>query len=99
MSRTKGRVDVKQALGNPGPNPADTSGHKARRGGLWNRFAWSIAGPPQLGDLRAPIRPSAPDTDICRRCGEPLVEHEAVHAKGNSLLKCRTDDDGAASQR
>lgn len=67
--------------------------------GLWSRFVWSIAGPAQLGDLKAPIRPSAPDTDVCRRCGELMSTHDVVHAKGNTLLKCQTAGAGAATER
>jgi hypothetical protein len=62
----------------------------------WNRLCLAIAGPAQLGDLHAPVRPSPPDNDICPRCGEPLAAHDAIRAKGNTLLKCRASEAGVA---
>lgn len=68
------------------------SAMKPRRKSLWHRFCLQIAGPAQIGDPSLPIRPSASNTDMCPRCGEPMSTHEAVHAKGNTLLKCRSTD-------
>ena len=60
----------------------------AARESRWTRFLLSIMGPPQLGDVRSPVRASAPDLDVCPRCGHLQVEHATVRTARATILRC-----------
>ncbi len=68
----------------------------ARRRGLgrlFERGMFAFMGPPELGDLSAPVRETArPPAELCRRCGEPRDEHEVVRSPGLTYSRCREDE-------
>lgn len=53
---------------------------------------FAFMGPPELGDLSAPVREAPrPPAELCRLCGEPRDEHEVVRAPGLTYSRCRED--------
>jgi hypothetical protein len=81
-SQTKGELMARR----PGnrTSAADSTTGESR----WTRFLLSIMGPPQLGDVRSPVRASAPDLDVCPRCGHLQVEHATVRTARATFLRC-----------
>jgi hypothetical protein len=63
-------------------------------GGL-ERFLLAIMGPPQVGDLDAPVRevPAGP-VDICPRCGQPQDEHEVIRSPELTYMQCPKEPQG-----
>ncbi len=65
-----------------------------RRGGgrgarLLERLLFSVMGPPQLGDLSAPVRePAARPVATCSRCGAPRDSHEVVRTPTLTYSRC-----------
>ncbi len=61
--------------------------------GRFERFLFSFMGPPQLGDVNAPVT-LAPDpaADLCRKCGQSWGEHEVVRTGSMTYAVCPTAD-------
>lgn len=56
---------------------------------LFERILFSVMGPPQLGDLSAPVREPPPrPVSLCTRCGGPRDEHEVVRSPGLTYTRC-----------
>ena len=57
--------------------------------GRLQRIMFSFMGPPQLGDLSAPVREApAREPDLCGRCGQPRDTHEVVREPGLTYTRC-----------
>jgi hypothetical protein len=67
-----------------------TAATESRRARRWfHRAMFSVMGPPQLGDLSAPVpEPPARDTGTCPRCGRPYAEHEVVREPRLTFTRC-----------
>ena len=52
---------------------------RSPRLGLFERSLFSVMGPPQLGDVNAPVPdlPARP-VELCPKCEQPRDEHEVV---------------------
>jgi hypothetical protein len=50
---------------------------------------FSFMGPPQLGDVNAPlsVQPD-PQADLCHRCGRSWGAHEVVRTSSHTYLTC-----------
>ncbi len=59
----------------------------ARRG-LFERFIFSFMGPPQLGDVNAPVREVAQPVTLCAKCRRPYDEHEIVRDPRLTYTRC-----------
>lgn len=59
-----------------------------KRAGFWDRFLLSFLGPPQIGDVNAPLADLPPDTAVCGTCGRPWAEHEIVRDPGLTYSRC-----------
>ena len=57
--------------------------------GLFERVLFSVMGPPQLGEDKAP-EGYVPDAaaDLCRKCGRPWDAHERVHTGTMTYRRC-----------
>ncbi len=64
-------------------------GGRPFRRGLLERLMFSVMGPPQLGEHRAPdvFRPD-PQADLCHRCGSPWSDHEVVRTGSMTYARC-----------
>ncbi len=67
---------------------------RERRGGsggrgLFERILFSVMGPPQLGEHKAP-EGYVPDpaASLCHRCGQPWDAHERVHTGSVTYRRC-----------
>lgn len=61
---------------------------KAERG-RWERIMFSVMGPPQVGDINAPIRDLPPrPVELCGTCGQPYEEHTIVRDPGLTYSRC-----------
>lgn len=55
----------------------------------WERFMFSFMGPPQLGDLNAPVREAAPrPVELCGKCGQSYDAHEIVRDRRLTYSRC-----------
>ena len=64
---------------------------EGRRGffGRFERALFSVMGPPQLGDLSAPVRVvAAQPVDICATCGQPRDDHTVVRGARLTYTQC-----------
>jgi len=58
------------------------------------RLLFTFLGPPQLGDLNAPVTArSDPAADLCPRCGRPWDAHEVVRTSTRTYLTCPPGQD------
>jgi hypothetical protein len=57
--------------------------------GWVDRVLLSVMGPPQLGDVSAPLRelPPAP-VELCPRCHQPRDDHEVVRSPTLTYTRC-----------
>ena len=63
--------------------------------GLLERSLFSVMGPPQLGDQRAPMGFVAdPAADLCHRCSQPWEQHARVHTGSMTYRPCPPRADG-----
>jgi len=64
------------------------TGERPGRGWL-ERVMFSFMGPPQLGDVNAPVRelPAAP-VALCPTCRAPYDEHDIVRDPGLTWTRC-----------
>ena len=79
------------ASGQAGERP---TGGPGKRRGLFERVMFSFMGPPQLGDVHAPVTvPPDPAAALCHKCGQPWDEHEVVRTTSMTYATCpaRTD--------
>jgi hypothetical protein len=54
----------------------------------WEKLLLTFMGPPQLGDVNAPL-PDTPLPDpVCPRCGWRRSEHEVVRDPGLTHTRC-----------
>ena len=62
------------------------AGHGPNR---FERVLFSVMGPPQLGDVNAPVRqlPAVPAA-LCPKCGEPYDGHEVVRDPRLTYMRC-----------
>jgi hypothetical protein len=62
---------------------------RPRRRGRFERLMFSFMGPPQLGDLNAPVPvlPKRP-VELCTRCRRPYDEHEVVRDPRLTYSRC-----------
>jgi hypothetical protein len=67
------------------------AGNGAERRGLFERIIFSFMGPPQLGDVNAPIRASTRPVQLCPKCGKPYEDHQLVRTAGFTYTRCPTD--------
>ncbi len=76
--------------GTTGPDDA-----QPRRRSLLERLLFSVMGPPQVGDVRAPVRdlPARP-VDICPSCRLPRDDHEVVRTPTLTYTVCPGSDRG-----
>lgn len=56
--------------------------------GRWDRFLLSIMGPPQVGDLNAPVRVIEQPVALCPKCGLDYDTHEIVRDPGLTYSRC-----------
>lgn len=57
--------------------------------GLFERFLFSFMGPPQLGDVNAPMAElPPPPVATCTKCGLPFDEHEVVRDPRLTYTRC-----------
>jgi hypothetical protein len=63
-----------------------------QRLGLFERGLLSFMGPPQLGDVHAPVADLPPrPVDLCPRCGLDRDEHEVVRTARLTYTRCSAD--------
>ncbi len=57
--------------------------------GVLERSMFSVMGPPQLGDNKAPegFVPD-PAAELCHKCGQPWGDHERVHTGSMTYRRC-----------
>ena len=61
----------------------------APRRSRFERFLFSFMGPPQLGDVRAPVTAPAPvPGPPCAKCGQPYDGHEIVRDPRLTWTRC-----------
>ena len=60
-----------------------------RSRGRFERMLFSFMGPPQLGDVNAPVpeRPAVPSAP-CPKCALPYDDHEVVRDPGLTYSRC-----------
>jgi hypothetical protein len=57
--------------------------------GRLERLLFSFMGPPQLGDLNAPVRaPADAQAALCHRCGRLWDEHQVVRTPSRTYATC-----------
>jgi hypothetical protein len=62
-----------------------------KKDGHWfDRFALSFMGPPQVGDLSAPVREIAQPVRLCPKCGISYDDHEVVRDPRLTWTRCPT---------
>lgn len=55
----------------------------------WERFLFSFMGPPQLGDVSAPVTaPEDPSLHLCPTCGRRWEQHTTVRTASRSYRTC-----------
>ena len=54
----------------------------------WDRFLLTFLGPPQVGDVNAPMPVLPTDTAACATCGTPWSAHEIVRDPGLTYSRC-----------
>lgn len=60
--------------------------------GRFERLLFSVMGPPELGDVNAPVGvPAARPVDTCPRCGQPRDDHEVVRSPRLTYTRCPAD--------
>lgn len=66
-----------------------TAARDGRGHGWFERFVFRFMGPPDVGDVHAPVRPPrARPVELCERCGRPFDEHEVVRQSRLTYTKC-----------
>ena len=65
--------------------------------GVLERSMFSVMGPPQLGENRAPDG-FVPDAaaELCGKCGQPWDAHERVHTGSMTYRRCPASQAGTA---
>lgn len=59
------------------------------RRGLFERLLFRVMGPPQLGDVHAPMADlPPPPVTRCPQCRRPYDEHEVVRDPGLTYSRC-----------
>ena len=58
------------------------------RRGLFERVLFSFMGPPQLGDVSAPIREVEQPVTLCSKCSLPHGDHEVVRTPRLTYTRC-----------
>jgi hypothetical protein len=61
---------------------------KATDRGRWDRFLLSIMGPPEVGDLNAPVRTIEQPVRLCPKCGQDYEIHEIVREPRLTYSRC-----------
>jgi hypothetical protein len=56
--------------------------------GRLERFLFSFMGPPELGDVSAPVREVERPVQACSKCGQPYDEHEIVRDPRLTWARC-----------
>ena len=71
------------------PAGAPAAEPRAAGRGRFERVLFTFMGPPQLGDLNAPVR-SLPVVPVapCPTCGQPYDEHEIVRDPRLTYTRC-----------
>lgn len=54
----------------------------------FHRAMFSVMGPPQLGDLSAPVPEAGADTGTCTKCRKAYAEHEVVREPRLTFTRC-----------
>jgi hypothetical protein len=49
---------------------------------------FSFMGPPELGDLHAPVPEVSRPVEPCGKCRQPYDEHDVVRDPGLTYLRC-----------
>jgi hypothetical protein len=70
----------------------DGAQSRGSRLGFFERSLFSVMGPPQLGDVHAPV-PDLPvrPVELCPRCEQPRDEHEVVRTPRLTYTRCAAD--------
>ena len=81
----RGRLWGRRSRGQAAGERVPPRGGRSR----FERVLFSFMGPPQLGDLNAPVRqlPAAPVVP-CPTCGQPYEEHEVVRDPRLTYTRC-----------
>ncbi|MEX2289051.1 MAG: hypothetical protein WD794_01835 [Mycobacteriales bacterium] len=62
---------------------------KATGRGWFERFVFSVMGPPQVGDVNAPVTvPPDPGATLCHKCRRPWDDHEIVRTGSMTYARC-----------
>jgi hypothetical protein len=78
----------KPRTGEPERDPSGT-GRRGRN--AFERIMFSFMGPPQLGDVNAPITVQPdPAAALCHKCRRPWDEHEIVRTTSMTYATCPT---------
>jgi hypothetical protein len=57
--------------------------------GFIERMLFSVMGPPQVGDVNAPMKELPPrPVEICPKCGQPRDDHEVVREPRLTYTRC-----------
>ena len=59
-----------------------------RRRGFFERVLFSFMGPPQLGDVHAPVREVPQPVSLCSKCSLPHGDHEVVRTPRLTYTRC-----------
>lgn len=57
----------------------------------WDRVALTFLGPPQVGDVNAPMADLPEVVELCSTCGRDWAEHEIVRDPGLTYARCPSD--------
>ncbi len=68
---------------------------RSRGRGRFERFLFSFMGPPQVGDVSAPVTVVAdPAAALCHRCATPWEGHERVSTSSMTYTRCPSAEPG-----
>lgn len=57
--------------------------------GFFERMMFGVMGPPELGDVSAPVLPLAQRAkEMCSKCHRPVDDHEIVRDPGLTYSRC-----------